>query len=133
MLVSEEGKESVLCSREDGMGIGLLKELNFPVYIISSEVNPVVSQRAKKLSIECLQGVSDKAKIITELADQENISLQEAIFVGNDINDIPALEIVGLPIIVKDSHDDIKAYAKYTTKKSGGNGAVGKSVTYCIK
>ena len=78
-------------------------------------------------------GVSDKAKIITELADQENISLQEAIFVGNDINDIPALEIVGLPIIVKDSHDDIKAYAKYTTKKSGGNGAVGKSVTYCIK
>ena len=45
------------------MGIGLLKELNFPVYIISSEVNPVVSQRAKKLSIECLQESPIKQKL----------------------------------------------------------------------
>ena len=76
------------------MGIGLLKELNFPVYIISSEVNPVVSQRAKEIKYRMSSKSLDKAKIITELADQKH--KYKAIFVGNDINDIPALEIVGL-------------------------------------
>lgn len=124
VYVSEDGKESVLCSREDGMGISLLKKLNIPAYVVSTEINPVVSARAKKLGLLCYQGVSDKAKLIKGLARQDKIKLEEAIFVGNDINDINALEIVGLPIIVNDAHNDVKEYAKYITKNKGGNGAV---------
>ena len=45
-------------------------------------------------------------------------------FVGNDINDIPALKIVGFPIAVSDAFDEISPYIIHKTKKKGGKGAV---------
>lgn len=124
VIISEDGKEYVFCSREDGMGIGLLSELDIVSYIISTEVNPVVSARAKKLKIPCFQNVEDKAKIVKEICESKGIALRDAIFVGNDINDLGAFSIVGLPIAVKDSHPDVLKEVKAVTKKTGGNGAV---------
>jgi len=124
VTVSQDGTESVTCSRGDGMGIGLLSEIGIMSYIISSETNSVVSERAKKLNILCEQAVSNKAKVITEICEKHEINLSDTIFVGNDINDLEAFSVVGVSVAVKDSHEDIFGSVDFVTTKKGGDGAV---------
>jgi YrbI family 3-deoxy-D-manno-octulosonate 8-phosphate phosphatase len=61
---------------------------------------------------------------LTNRPVKEILALDQIAFIGNDINDISALKIVGLPIAVSDAYPEIKKYTLYTTKKSGGYGAV---------
>ena len=64
VLVFEDGREAVLCSRGDGMGLDLLKKSGLPLAVISKEVNPVVSARCRKLKIPCEQGIDDKLSVL---------------------------------------------------------------------
>jgi YrbI family 3-deoxy-D-manno-octulosonate 8-phosphate phosphatase len=124
VYVSEDGTESVRCSRSDGIGLRKLENLGIQTIIISTEVNPVVSVRSKKLNIKCMQGVEDKAKALLDIAKDMSLELSQMAFVGNDINDLPGLKIVGLPIVVQDALPDVLPYAKYRTETPGGYGAV---------
>lgn len=124
VYVNEFGNESVLCSRGDGIGLQRLKEAGVISYIISTESNPVVSMRAKKLKIQYSQAVQDKAAEIKKITNELGIPLNFAMFVGNDINDISAFELVGLPVAVFDSYPEINTYVKFKTKRPGGYGAV---------
>ena len=124
VLTDQNGIESVCCWRSDGIGLSRLKDVNVIAVIISTETNKVVSSRANKLNIKCFQGVEDKAVILKKIAEKYSISLNQAIFVGNDVNDISAFKIVGLPIAVLDSYPEILPYVKFITNRSGGNGAV---------
>ena len=124
VIVSDEGKESVKCSRADGIGLNLLKLVNVGKCIVSTETNKVVHWRAKKLNIECNQSIKDKGEFLKKYALKNNIKLKNCAFVGNDINDLPALKIVGIPIGVADSHPSITEYLKIILKNKGGYGAV---------
>lgn len=124
VIVDENGVEAVQCSRSDGIGLSLIKSIGIKTRVVSTEKNPVVSKRCQKLGIECSQGVDDKGKEIQNLANMLKVNLNEIMFVGNDINDKPAFDIVGLPIGVRDSHSSIYSSIKYTTKNCGGNGCV---------
>lgn len=124
VAVSDQGREYVLCDRSDGIGIKNLKDKNILIYIVSSEKNPVVKHRADKLDIPCIQSVADKSIVLNDLAAKHGFSLEETAFIGNDINDIPALEIVGVPIGVQDCHIDIEKHILFKTTSTGGNGAV---------
>ena len=118
------GHETVCCDRSDGIGISNLKKLGIKVYVVSTEKNQVVSMRCSKLKIDCFQAVEDKAKILFKISNDLSIPLEEFAFVGNDVNDLPALKIVGMPIAVADSYPIIFDFCSYKTKKKGGNGAV---------
>ena len=124
VYVSENGSEAVRCYRGDGIGLRKLDRLRIDTAIISTETNPVVSARARKLKIQCIQGSEDKRATLDSLIQEKGLSLLQVAFVGNDINDLPCLECVGLPIVVQDAHPDVFAYAKYQTQTSGGYGAV---------
>ena len=124
VTVDEHGNESVRCSRSDGIGLARLADIGIKLIILSSETNQVVSQRAKKLNIKCLQGVCEKGRAVVELCEQCGVELPNVMFVGNDINDIPALSIVGIPVGVADAHDEIHPYTAFRTRKKGGRGAV---------
>ena len=124
VYVSEDGTESVRCSRSDGIGLRKLENLGILTVIISTEVNPVVSVRSKKLNIRCLQGVEDKAKVLSEIAKDMSLELSQMAFMGNDINDLSCLKIVGLPIVVQDALPEVLPYAIYRTETPGGYGAV---------
>jgi 3-deoxy-D-manno-octulosonate 8-phosphate phosphatase (KDO 8-P phosphatase) len=124
VYVFENGLEAVRCFRSDGIGLKKLKELGIETAIISTESNPVVSARARKLKIRCFQNCEDKRKTLECLAQEIGISLAEIAFVGNDINDRPCLTCVGLPIVVRDAHPDVVSLALYRTKAHGGHGAV---------
>jgi YrbI family 3-deoxy-D-manno-octulosonate 8-phosphate phosphatase len=124
VYVFEDGREAVRCFRSDGIGLQKLKKLGIETVIISTEANPVVSARAHKLKIRCIQDCQDKRAVLEDLADDQGIGLGEMAFVGNDVNDLPCLECVALPIVVQDAHRDVLSTARYQTKNPGGHGAV---------
>lgn len=124
VYVLEDGTESVRCFRGDGIGLQKLARLGIETVIISTEVNPVVTARAAKLKIRCIQNVEDKRKVLEGVAAGSDIALSQVAFVGNDINDLPALRCVGLPIIVRNAHPDVIGHAMYQTSCPGGHGAV---------
>ncbi len=120
----QNGTEQVRCWRGDGIGLNRLQSQGISVYILSTETNPVVATRARKLGVPVQQGVVDKAAGIKDLAKNSYIDLHHVAFVGNDVNDLPALKIVGLPIAVADAHRDIQSSVKMVTTAMGGKGAV---------
>ena len=124
VFVFEDGREAVQCFRSDGIGLHKLKKLGIETVIISTEANPVVSARAHKLKIRCIQDCHDKRAALEDIAHDQGIGLAEVAFVGNDVNDLPCLECVALPIVVQDAHQDVVSTARYQTKNPGGHGAV---------
>ena len=124
VYVFEDGREAVRCSRSDGMGLAKLTALGIATVVISTEPNPVVSARSRKLKIDCIQDCADKRAAIDQVAGNLGLTLEQVAFVGNDINDLPCLTAVGLPIVVGDAHPDVVQWAAYQTKKLGGYGAV---------
>lgn len=124
VYVDETGRETVRCWRSDGLGLARLREVGVRVYIVSTEKNAVVRARAEKLNMDFVQGVDDKRHAVSLIAENLGISLERTMFVGNDINDIPALEQVGFPVAVSDAYPEILPLVCYQTKSAGGKGAV---------
>jgi YrbI family 3-deoxy-D-manno-octulosonate 8-phosphate phosphatase len=124
VYVLEDGSEAVRCSRSDGLGLQKLKNLGIDTVIISTEANPVVSARALKLKIDCIQDCQNKLDVLKNLVREKGLSLGKVAFVGNDINDLPCLECVALPIAVQDAYGDVVSTARFQTKRPGGHGAV---------
>lgn len=122
--INQEGVESVACSREDGMGLALLCKHQLPVVVVSTEENPVVAARCRKLKIPCMQGVWKKEEAVKQLAQEYRVTLKQMAFVGNDVNDIPVMKAVGLPVAVANAHQQVKDIAALVLSKEGGRGAV---------
>ena len=124
VYVSENGVESVRCWRSDGLGLARLRQVDVQAFIISTEANPVVSARAQKLQLPYKQGVEDKAAAILATCSELQIDPRQVMFVGNDINDIPAFQAIGIPVGVADAYSEIHPYILYRTQRPGGFGAV---------
>ncbi len=124
VYVSQDGVESVRCWRSDGLGLARLRQAGIPSAIVSTETNSVVSARATKLAMRCIQGCDDKLGAVRALAAEHGLTLADVAFVGNDINDLACLEAVGLAIVVQDAHHDVVGAAAYRTTAPGGRGAV---------
>ena len=124
VYVSQEGTESVRCWRSDGLGLTRLRSVGVQSFIISTEANPVVTARANKLKMPCKQGIEDKAATILETCRELGVSPEQTMFVGNDINDIPAFKSVGIPVAVADAYPEVSPHVLYCTEKPGGFGAV---------
>lgn len=124
VYVSEDGKESVLCWRGDGIGISNLKKLGIPIWVISTETNDVVAKRCEKLGLSFIKDCHDKPKALNKLVKKYKCSLADVVYTGNDINDSECLKLAGFPIVVADAHPDVLHLAKYITISLGGRGAV---------
>ena len=109
--LSEDGVESVSCSRSDGLAFDALRKLKKDSYILSTELNPVVSERAKKLKIRAIQGVDNKVLALKSLAQEKNYNIKHILYIGNDLNDYYAMKVCGFSVCPADSHYDIKNIA----------------------
>ena len=122
--LDQNGREWVTCNRSDGLAFDVLRKINKPVYIFSTEKNPVVTERAKKLKIEVLQGISDKVAAIHELTNKKKYLLSRVFYVGNDLNDFKAMQQCGYTACPSDSHSLIKETARINLASKGGDGVV---------
>jgi len=122
--VGEDGAESVRVSRADGMGVSLLRRAGVPVLILSSETNPVVLARGRKLGVEVAHGVRDKATLLAIWIPRHGFDPARVAYVGNDVNDLTAMAAVGWPVAVPNSNPDVLTAARVVLTHPGGAGAV---------
>jgi YrbI family 3-deoxy-D-manno-octulosonate 8-phosphate phosphatase len=122
--INEIGTESVSCSRADGLAFDVLRKLDKPAFILSTETSSVVKMRAKKLKIPVIQGVSNKRDAIKELANKNDYSLKNILYVGNDLNDFLVMQLCGYTVCPADSHPKIKSVSDICLNTNGGNGIV---------
>ncbi|MBG0788837.1 MAG: HAD hydrolase family protein, partial [Anaerolineaceae bacterium] len=122
--VNQDGLEFVAAKRGDGMGISHLLAAGFKAVIISTETNPVVAARAKKLKLPYFHGVGDKASLLKTYLVENNITAEETIYVGNDVNDLPCFPLVACAVAVADAHPEVRRKADQVLAHKGGHGAV---------
>lgn len=123
--VNEQGQEMVVASRSDGYGLSLLRRnTKIKVMVLSRETSPVVAARCKKLKLPFLQGIDEKDVAIKEIAHQENISLDNIIYMGNDLADLPCFPLVACAIAPADAEKEVIRSADIVLSKIGGHGAV---------
>ena len=126
VLTDQDGKESVIASRSDSMHIKRLRELGVETMIISSEPNPVVMARAKKMGVEAIHnvGMQDKGRVMREVLEQKNINAENVTYLGNDLNDLPCFEIAGWSVAVADAYPEVIRAADHVLTRTGGHGAI---------
>jgi N-acylneuraminate cytidylyltransferase len=120
----KEGREAVWCHGGDGWGIARLQEAGVEVVVLSSETNPVVAARCRKVGLACLQGCPDKLATLRGIARELSLTPEKIAYVGSDINDLDCLQWVGLPIAVADAYPPVQSAARLITTQPGGHGAV---------
>jgi len=133
VIVDENGKESIICNRSDGMGVEMIKNKGIDVIVISKEVNKVVKARCDKLNVPCVHGVDDKLSILKKELNNRSLQPEDVCYIGNDVNDIECLKYVGIGVAVNDAFPEVKKVAKVVTKKNGGEGAVREIIDNIIK
>ncbi len=124
VLVSEDGKESVMCHRGDGLGLTLLKKTGTPIMVLSLEKNPVVKARCRKLGLFVQQGIEDKLSVLKGWLTKNKIRIEDVVYLGNDLNDVACLRAVGCGVVVADAVPNAKAAAQIVLSKPGGYGAI---------
>ena len=125
LYYTESGEVCKKFNVKDGKGIKLLMQSGIEVAIISANHSAATVHRAQKLGIvNCFTGVEDKLQVLENLCHRLDISLDRVAYMGDDLNDLPVLKAVGLPLTVADAIPENQATAAYVTKLSGGQGAV---------
>ena len=124
VYVDQDGREIVQVNRADGLGVSEIKKLGIQQIIISTEKNTVVSSRATKLGIPCLQGIENKKTVLMDYCEKNNIDLKNVAYMGNDLNDKDAMVITGVTFCPADAHDSIKTISDHILKTKGGNGVI---------
>ena len=123
--VDQEGNERVASSRGDSMGIRLVREaLPIDFMVISTETNPVVTARCRKLNLEVFQGINDKPSVLKEALRVKNIPPEEVVFIGNDVNDVACFDLVGYAVCPADAEPSVQRRADLVLTRRGGKGAV---------
>lgn len=125
VYVDETGKESVRCDRSDGWGLAQLNKTGIKIAVLSTEMNPVVTARCKKLGLECRQGLGEKKfEAFINWCTENGVAPEETIFVGNDANDVECLKAAGCGVVPADAYPEALAVADLILKRNGGEGAV---------
>jgi 3-deoxy-D-manno-octulosonate 8-phosphate phosphatase (KDO 8-P phosphatase) len=119
------GEEFKRFSFADVMGISLARKAGLVFALISGENSPLVDRFAEKMGITHVhKGCKDKATALRAFAATVGLELAEICFMGDDVNDLPALRIAGLSAAPANAHAAVCKVASQITKHSGGNGAV---------
>lgn len=133
VLIDSEGNEYVFCNRSDGLAISIIKKMGIPQIIISTEKDRIVLARARKIKIPVIFGVDKKDIILKNYCKKYNFNLNKTIYIGNDINDLKAMLLVGFKIAPSDANKKILEISDITTKSGGGKGVIREFLSMCTK
>lgn len=120
-----QGEELKRFCFADVMGLSLARRAGFTIALVSGEDSPLVDRYADKMLIQrVIKGCRDKAGALRQVASDTGIPLEEFCFMGDDINDIGAMQIAGVSFAPADAHALVLSHARFITRHPGGNGAV---------
>ncbi|MFI9771471.1 cytidylyltransferase domain-containing protein [Streptomyces sp. NPDC052415] len=132
VLIDTDGKEFVSVHRGDGLGIAALRRSGLTMLILSTEQNPVVAARARKLKIPVLHGIDRKDLALKQWCEEQGIAPERVLYVGNDVNDLPCFALVGWPVAVASAHDVVRGAARAVTTVPGGDGAIREIASWIL-
>ncbi|MFD5392829.1 cytidylyltransferase domain-containing protein [Streptomyces sp. NPDC127097] len=124
VLIDADGREIVAVHRGDGLGVAALRKAELKLLILSTETNPVVAARARKLQVPVLHGIDRKDLALKQWCEEAGIAPERVLYVGNDVNDLPCFDLVGWPVAVAGAHDVVRGAARAVTATPGGSGAI---------
>ena len=125
LFYGEAGESLKVFDVQDGFGIVRWHREGHQSGIISGRTSPIVEKRATELGIRfVVQGCSDKLWAARTICDELGLGFSEVAYIGDDIPDIELISSVGFGVATANAVDEVKAAANYTTKRSGGHGAV---------
>ena len=131
-FVFQDGSEAVIVNRADGLGVSRIRAMKIPQLILSTETNPVVKARAAKLGLETITSCENKEIALKDYCAHNNYDLKKVVYVGNDLNDLEVMKIVGFPIAPADAYPKIKDIAKFITKAKGGEGVIREFLSFIV-
>ncbi|MFE0812651.1 cytidylyltransferase domain-containing protein [Streptomyces sp. NPDC058794] len=132
VLIDSDGREFVSVHRGDGLGIAALRRSGLTMLILSTEQNPVVAARARKLKLPVLHGIDRKDLALKQWCEEQGIAPERVLYVGNDVNDLPCFSLVGWPVAVASAHDAVRGAARAVTTVPGGDGAIREIASWIL-
>lgn len=123
--ISENGELFKSFNIKDGMAVTLMKKNGIVPAIITGRESKIVALRCKELGIdEVYQGVENKMEVLSKVLEKYHLVKKEALYFGDDVNDICCMETCGLSACPADAAHEVKKIASYVCKKNGGEGAL---------
>ncbi len=122
--VDQDGRETVACSRSDGMGLEMLSKAGIEAFVLSNEENPVVARRCEKLGISFRHGVAEKLSALREILAERKVEARDVVYVGNDVSDLDCMRLVGFSFAPADAHPEVKQQTGRVLTRPGGRGAI---------
>ena len=120
-----DGEEMKRFCFADMMGVSLARRAGYRIALISGEDSPLVDRFAQKLLIQDVtKGCREKAAALSSFADRHGLALPQICFMGDDVNDLPALLVAGLAAAPADARPEVLAAAGFVSSRPAGNGAV---------
>lgn len=125
VLVNEVGEQMRTFNIKDGFALQFAIKLGYPVLIVSGGNSKGVKLRFEGLGVrDIFMNESDKETVLNAWIEKNNLSLQDILFMGDDVPDLAVMKIIGFPVCPIDAIEDIKAICDYISPKAGGKGAV---------
>ena len=122
---SSSGEESKSFSFEDVMGLSRARNAGLTLGLISGEGSVLVDRFAAKMEITSVyKNCKDKSEALRHFSKSGHIPLDRVAFIGDDVNDLPALEIAGLAFAPANAQPCVKSVVDLVLGRGGGNGAV---------
>lgn len=132
--IGAEGELFKAFNARDGLGLSCLLRSGVRVAIITGRKSAIIHRRAEELGItELYEGIKDKRKILAELAAEAGLQREEIAYMGDDLNDLPALDFAGLPCAPADAAPEVTAVSVFTAQNAGGRGAVREAAELILK
>jgi 3-deoxy-D-manno-octulosonate 8-phosphate phosphatase (KDO 8-P phosphatase) len=134
VALDADGRRLGLFSVRDGMGVTLARHAGLEVAVVSGAVFPALRARAAELGIRHLyDGVARKDETVRALLQRLGLRREEALMIGDDLNDLPAFREVGVAVAVADAAAEVRRAAACVTLQPGGHGAVREVVEWVLR
>ncbi|HUE69583.1 MAG TPA: HAD hydrolase family protein [Pirellulaceae bacterium] len=134
VVYDNQGVEIKKFHIRDGLGIKLWQRAGYKFGVLTARTSHIVKVRASELGIDLVrQGFERKLPVAQEILRQLNLSPEQMCYIGDDLTDLPVIRHAGLGVAVADATEDVRAAASYTTRLSGGQGAVREVIETILK
>lgn len=134
IYIDNNGIESKAFNVKDGMAISIAIKAGLDIILITSRTSKIVELRAKELGIkEVYQNVKNKIYLIDKIVKSKLKGLHQVVYIGDDLNDLEAMKLVGYSACPVDAAKEVKNIAKFISSYSGGKGAVREILEHILK
>ena len=133
MYYSENGDELKKFNTKDGMGFSFLRKRGIVVGIVTGETRELNRRRAEKLKLDVLEsGCGNKLETIKNLCEKYGCTMDEVVYVGDDMNDIEVIKNVGFGCCPANANYKVREVAKFVTRAKGGEGVIREVIDYLL-